>query len=338
MTTATQTQRQPATQTQTKAPAKSPADLQAEQQRILEKLMRDTREVEYKPLGSDDGVRLSVAMIRNVFNPRTKNKKEASDEDIMKFIMLCKARRLNPFEGDAYLIGYDGNDGPQWSLITSIYAFLKRAEVNPNFDGMESGVIVQAPEGEIVEREGDFVFPNEKLLGGWAKVHRKDRRFPNYKRVNFATYSTGRSRWKDDPGGMICKVSECQALRDTFPTTLGGLFVREEMERTIDAPTAAPATVPLTTGRISLRRQELPQADEQPAPPEDEFAGELASETLQDEIQAEFQRIGSSDSVIKQMLAKHGAEGTAGLSMDGAKRLIGELRKIDSQREPGMEG
>jgi hypothetical protein len=29
-----------------------------------------------------------------------------------------------------------------------------------------------------MEREGDILYADEQLLGGWAKVYRKDRQFP----------------------------------------------------------------------------------------------------------------------------------------------------------------
>merc|ERR1711991_914366 len=61
---------------------------------------------------------------------------------MMDFLMLCRARKLNPFEGDAYLVGYDSKDGAKFSLITSHQALLKRAELCQQFDGMESGLIL----------------------------------------------------------------------------------------------------------------------------------------------------------------------------------------------------
>ena len=97
----------------------------------------------FVPLGASDEIKLTVAMVRQFVAVPTKSKKEASDIDCIKFIALCKARRLNPFEGDAYLIGYDSQDGPKFNLITAHQAFLKRAEQSPDYDGMTSGLIVK---------------------------------------------------------------------------------------------------------------------------------------------------------------------------------------------------
>jgi phage recombination protein Bet len=228
------------------------------------------KEIEYVPLGAGSSIKLSIAAIRLILNPKTKSGRLASDEDVLKFMMLCKARQLDPYEGDAYMVGYEGQDGDQFSLITSIYAFLKRAEINPHYEGIESGVIVQVGEGgPIEEHHGDFLLAHEFLLGGWAIVHRSDRKYPKKTRVEFLKYSTGKSRWKADPGGMISKVAEMQALRDTFPTTLGGLYIEEEMP---ESPTTiqikTPPSIPnqSTAQRI---RNGIPKAEAQAPVPED---------------------------------------------------------------------
>lgn len=188
-----------------------------------------SKEIEYAPLGSDSKVKLSLAIARKYFAKATTSGAEATDEDVMKFIMLCKARALNPWEGDAYLQGYDSNAGPQFSLITAHQAFLKRSEINPQFDGMESGVVVINSNDEIEEYQGDLVRKGDTLIGGWAKVYRKDRKIPTYRRASLAVFDTKRSRWAKDPAGMVVKVSESDALRSSFPLSLAGLYMQDEI-------------------------------------------------------------------------------------------------------------
>ena len=74
-------------------------------------------------------------------------------------------------------IGYDGKNGPVFSLITAHQAFLKRAEASPDFDGMTSGILVRRDDDTIEEREGDFHLRDEvqNVVGGWAKVFHKKR-------------------------------------------------------------------------------------------------------------------------------------------------------------------
>lgn len=186
--------------------------------------------ITYVPLGGKVAIDLTMGMVKKFLCTPTRRGNIASDGDIVKFMMLCKARELDPWVGDAYLVGYDSNDGPVFSLITAAQALLKRAEINPEYDGMESGVIVKDAEGVIVHRDGDITYDGETLLGGWAKVYRKNWSKPTTDALKLTTFSTGRSRWEKDPAGMIVKCAEASALRKAFPTQLGGLFTREEMD------------------------------------------------------------------------------------------------------------
>lgn len=198
------------------------------------------RPVKYKPLGSNEEIELTVKMVKTFLVVPTKSKQYPTDEDIVKFIMLNKARGLNPWEGDSYLTGYDSNDGPQFSLITAIQALLKRAEVCPEFDGVESGICV-LKDGQVIERNGSLILAGEQLIGGWAKVYRKDRKIPSYAVVTFSVYNTDRSRWKKDPAGMIQKVAKAHALREAFPNHLAGLRTDDEMDRVVDGSVIRPA-------------------------------------------------------------------------------------------------
>ena len=165
----------------------------------------EEREVKFKPMGSSEEMVLTVNYIRNYLTTPTRSGQMPTNGDVIKFLMLCKARALNPWEGDAYLTGYDNSDGSAtFSLITAVQALLKRAELCPEFDGLESGVIV-LKDGEDIERRGTIVKPGETLIGGYARCLRKDRSLAFYCTVQFSTYDTGRSRWKKDPAGMITK-------------------------------------------------------------------------------------------------------------------------------------
>lgn len=214
---------------------------------------KQDREMEYIPFGSDQAIKLSIAIVQNMICIPTKSGKICSEKEAMKFMMLCKARALNPYEGDAFLQGYDGRDGAQFSLITAHQAFLKRAEIHPEFDGMRSGIILsesvecvackgagQLKSGKPCKRcnemgvtdeiVGDLAPEKTKVIGGWATVFFKNRREPMHKRLSMAVFNKGFGRWDVDACGMIVKCAEADALRSSFPTKLGGLFLREEQE------------------------------------------------------------------------------------------------------------
>src|SRR4030095_10804888 len=132
--------------------------------------------IEIVPFGTDERIRLSAAIVRQQIAVPTRTGKQPDDKQCIKFMMLCRARHLNPWEGDAYMLGYDTQSGPQFSLITAHQVFLKRAEASKGFNGMESGVIVERAIGadlsNIVEREGDLVYDGERLIAGGVKAYR----------------------------------------------------------------------------------------------------------------------------------------------------------------------
>lgn len=163
------------------------------------------RVVEFKPFLSETPIKLSARMVLAYLCTPTRSGKLCTEQQAIRFMMLCKARGLNPWEGDAYIIGYDSDKyGPQFSLVTAHQSYLKRAEVHPEYDGMESGVLVSR-EGELVELQGDFFNGDDTLVGGWARVHFKNRKVPMYRRLKLATFNQNRSRWEKDPAGMIVK-------------------------------------------------------------------------------------------------------------------------------------
>jgi phage recombination protein Bet len=223
--------------------------------------------IEFVPFGTKDKIQLTIELVKRLIAVKTKSGKSCSDEDAFKFMLLCQARKLNPFEGDAYLIGYDSQSGPTFSLITSHQAFLKRAELNPEYDGMESGTIVLR-NGEQIDLIGDWHMPNDNILGGWAKVFFKSRSHPMHKRVRLARFNKNYGIWRDDPAGMITKCAEADALRSSFPTMLGGLYTHEEMAPTkVEAEIAhpvfqEPASVADNGGKATVETPEPVRAAE----------------------------------------------------------------------------
>lgn len=211
-----------ATSTQA-APSKS------ELERLLEK---EHKSVQYVPFGQQDPIKLTVQIVQDLLAIKTKKGRTCSERDARRFVYLCQAQRLNPFAGDAYLVGYDNRDDVAvFSLIVSHLAYLKRAEASPEYEGMESGIIILAENGELIQREGDFCLANENVVGGWAIVHRKGRK-PMIRKASIEAmrppYET--PFWgKLKAPAQIVKVAEGDALRSTFPTLLGGLYTGDEL-------------------------------------------------------------------------------------------------------------
>lgn len=223
---------------------------------------KESKFTEYIPFGAQDKIKLSIEMVKNLIAVKTKSGKTCSETDAIKFVAMCQARRLNPFEGDAFLIGYEDKDGvPKYSLITAHQAFLKRAEMHPEFDGMKSGIIIER-DGEVRDLEGDFYMEGDKLLGGWATVFFKNRKQPMHKRIRLKRFQKSFGIWQEDPAGMICKCAEADALRSSFPTMLGGLYIKAEVEENQSPKVSAPIfTAPIEGHPI---KPELPASTESP--------------------------------------------------------------------------
>src|SRR5699024_12758212 len=96
------------------------------------------------------------------------------------FINLCRYQKLNPFLNEAYLVKF-GEQPAQ--IIVSKEAFMKRAENHPQYEGFEAGIIVER-DGELVEVEGAVKLSKDKLIGGWAKIYRSDRKMPITSRIS----------------------------------------------------------------------------------------------------------------------------------------------------------
>lgn len=260
----------------------------SEQQQLLEKQPEveiiqpdkiDTLEI--VPFGTDQRIRLSINIVRKLIAVPTRSGKLPDDAQCIKFMMLCRAKHLNPFEGDAYFLGYDTQSGPQFSQITAHQVFLKRAEASKGFKGMQSGVIVKGPAEGVMEREGDLVYSDEKLIGGWAKVYKKELDHPFYKRLKLESFSTGQSRWLKDPAGMIVKCAEADGLRTAFPTHLGGLYIEEErppidIEAT-EIPIERPKFDKLSSGSERTASHKQNAAGDTPIPSEASTGTDLAS-------------------------------------------------------------
>lgn len=235
----------------------------------------DSNIISYVPIGEKESIKLSATLAEKfIINP-TKSGAMPDSKTVMGFLMLCKARGLNPYLGDATITGYDTKNGPEFSIITSKAALDKRADLNPDFDGMESGVIVRNENG-VERREGSIVIDGEKLIGAWASVYRKDRTRPTKHDVNLTAYDQQRARWNSDKPGMIVKCAEAGALRKAFPNSFDGLISREEMKAVVEIAEESPTTheisssqastpkgIPMAFSKrdLSLARPEIPARD-----------------------------------------------------------------------------
>lgn len=165
-------------------------------------------------------VKLSPGIIKKYL---VRGNKEVNDQEIMMFLSLCKYQKLNPFLNEAYLVKFGGDA----QIIVGKEAFMKRAESNTKYKGIEAGIIVER-NNELHEIEGAVKLKNDQLIGGWAKVYRSDRDMPVVSKVSVEEYDKKQSTWKQMPLTMIRKTAIVNALREAFPENLGAMYTEEE--------------------------------------------------------------------------------------------------------------
>ncbi len=151
---------------------------------------------------------------------------EVSDQELVMFTNLCKYQKLNPFLNEAYLVKF-GSQPAQ--IIVSKEAFMKRAENHPKYEGFQAGIIVDRDD-ELVEVEGAVKLSKDKLIGGWAKIYRSDRKQPVTVRISLDEFSKGQATWKQMPLNMIRKSAIVNAQREAFPDTLGALYTEDDAD------------------------------------------------------------------------------------------------------------
>jgi len=251
---------------------------------------------------------------------------KVTDQEVMMFINLCKYQKLNPFLREAYLIKF-GNEPA--TLVTGKETFTKRAAKSKLCAGYEAGVIVQKENGEMEYRKGTLVAPNEILIGGWAKVYRKDWNVPLETSVSLQEYQRktkdGRifSNWANMPATMIRKVALVQALREALPEEFQGLYSPEEM--------------PVDDSKLEEKPIEVNYTVEE----------EQQEETKEESIEkqkislAQAKRMfaiaqGDKD-IVRQILDKYGYEHSKDVTKEDYDKICAEIEQAVKQKAQGEQ-
>lgn len=166
-------------------------------------------------------IKLTGKMVKDYL---TRGNDIVSDQEMVMFINLCKYQQLNPFLNEAYLVKFKGAPA---QIITSKEAYMKRAFADARFEGMKAGIIIQRG-NETLELEGSFSLPGDQLMGGWAEVYVKGKKYPYVTKIGLDEFSKGQATWKSMPKTMIRKTALVQALREAFPDNLGAMYTEEE--------------------------------------------------------------------------------------------------------------
>ena len=216
-----------------------------------------------------------------------------------QFIAVASAFGLNPFKHEIYATTYKNKDGGTvMSIVTGYEVYLKRAEMNPNYNGFETEF--SAVNGE---------------MNCTCKVYRKDRTMPVTSTVWMSEYSTGRSLWSTKPRMMLEKVAIATAFRRAFPMDFGGMpYTNDELPEHM-------------TGADKLQQQGLTEVKAEqstPAPAQQKAQAPAAAQKTQAEKDANWQKACAaqrdrSPEVFDNFLKAHNVKSVANIK-DSASR------------------
>ena len=193
-------------------------------------------------LENGDEMKLTISMVRQFLVQG--NADYVTDQEVIYFMHECKARRLNPFLRECWLIKYSANDHAQ--IVESIHHKRANARKAPDCRGWERGLILQTANGEIKYSRG-LVLDGEKLLGAYFRAQPRGWETPYELEINLAGYikktRDGRTTkfWaEENQPSMIMKVAESQGLSALWGDAVGNNQIPEEVQETIDI-TPAPS-------------------------------------------------------------------------------------------------
>jgi phage recombination protein Bet len=152
-----------------------------------------------------------------------------NQSQVQQFLAVSMAFNLNPWKKEVYPIPYTSNGKTTMSIVTGYEVYLKRADLNPNYDGYQiewNGTFVRSKvqkSGKNGNYSVDALLPKDDDVSCICTVYRKDRKMPVRCEVFYSEYSQGNSMWYTKPRVMLEKVAIARAMRLAFPTEFGGM-------------------------------------------------------------------------------------------------------------------
>lgn len=197
----------------------------------LKKPVANQKEGTANAITYNAGNDMAITLTKAIVEKNCAGGKSITDEDYTRFAALCKQHKLNPFTREAHIVVVTSPSGvSRASIMIGKDGYFKMADTNPDYDGMEDGVVVQDKDGNIQYLEGCFVPPGSILLAGWAKAYSKRKSHPKKSVCSLTEYKgSDKSLWGTKPATMINKVAKCSALRDLFPQTFNGTYDETEI-------------------------------------------------------------------------------------------------------------
>ena len=204
--------------------------------------------------------------------------KGLNEQQTKQFLAVAGTFGLNPWKREVYAVTFKNKDGStDMSIVTGYETYIKRAELNPNYDGYEIEFRGGFKRGKVMKSgksgswQVDALVPDGEV-SCICTVYRKDRAHPTREEVFFDEYNKGNDMWNQKPRTMLKKVAIVSAFRKAFPFDFGGMpYTNDELPDHM-------------TGADKLEQQgftEIPQDAQPQAPAPQPKKKELDEETKQ---------------------------------------------------------
>jgi len=152
---------------------------------------------------------------------------KANDDEFKVFLHVAETYGLDPFNKELFF-WKDKKD--RTTIMCSRDGYLTIAARNEAFDGLVSDVVRANDEFKRTTTGIEHQYGSERgnIVGAYALVYRKDRKYPVYVFAPYEEYNGYNSVWNRYPSAMILKVAESMALKRAF--SVSGLVSQEEMD------------------------------------------------------------------------------------------------------------
>ncbi len=178
-----------------------------------------------------DEMRLTMSMVKKYL---VQGRSEfVTDSEILYFMHECKARKLNPFLRQCWLIKYSQKDNAQ--IIESIQNKRNKARKAEDCKGWTKGLILKDADGNTKRSKG-LLLDGETLLGAFFEATPEGWETPYELEINLEGYIKKKQDgnltafWsKEKQPSQIMKVAESQGLSALWGDTIGNTYIPEEL-------------------------------------------------------------------------------------------------------------
>lgn len=251
--------------------------------------------------------------------------KELNDTQFKQFVAVSLAFGLNPWKKEVHPVVYKNKDGSyDLSIVTGYEVYLKRAEMNPNYDGFNIEFNGGFKRGKVTKQgktgswQVDALIPDGEV-SCICTVYRKDRAHPTREEVFFDEYDQGNSMWQTKPRTMLKKVAIVSAFRKAFPFDFGGMpYTSDELP---DNMTGADK---LEQQGYTEVQQDAPQQPQAPAKPKAE------KKTIDEDTKKFLDGMGGlysqNESIYKNVMEEFGFKSALNVPTDKRKEVFSTIQ------------